>query len=1487
MGKGGGGGGQTQSTVTNTNIPEYARGYVENMLGATQNQLFNTTTNPTTGETELGPLRPYQAYGGTYDSSGNMTSYDPSKAVAGFTPMQQMAQNGIYNLQMPGQFNAASQYTADAMQRAANAGYNPGQFTMGQAYAPDVNYYQMNQPTNIIGQTASGAYLGNAPTAYAQQGRAQTGTAQTGTAAQLDYAPTAFAERVRATQLANAPTAEAAVMDVAQLGNAPTMDVTQLGNAPTMDVAQLGNAPTMDAQLGSAAQLGNAATMDYEQAGITQLGEIPMYQGQQLSYNPTDINYDRVSAPTLKELQMQAAADVGTSSFTQPGSAQAYMSPYMQNVVDIQQREAQRQADIAGTKRGSQFAQAGAFGGSRQAIENAEAARNLATQKGDIQAQGLQSAYQQAQQQFNTEQQAQLQAALANQQVQQQAGVQNLSALLQTQGLGAQTGLTAAQLNQAAGIDTSKFNQQQQYNTSLQNAQMLQQQQLANQSMQGQYGLQQGQMNQAIELQNAAQRQAANAANQGALNQFGLQQGSMNQQMAMANLANQQQAAINNQQYGAQYGIQQAQLQQAANAANQQYGAQYGIQNAQLQQAANAANQQYGAQYGLQQGQLQQAANAANQQSANQIALANQQYGAQYGLQQGQMSQAASLANQQANNQIALANQALQGQYGLQQGTMNQQMAMGNVANQQQMAMANLANQQQNMMANTANRQQTALANQALQGQYGLQQGQLSQANQQFNAQQNQAANLANQQMAYNTANQNLQANLGVQQLGAGQNMQAQLANQQAMLANQQAIEQSRQFGANYGQQMNAQQLAAAQQLAGIGGQQLTAQQGIYGLQNQIGGQQQQLQQQIINQSMQDYANAQQYPLMQLGTMSNMLRGLPMQASTTNMYQAAPNAITQGIGAVGAYGALNGAFGGTTGRKEGGVIHAAKGGIMSYDVGGEIESTLSKMDVDDLKKYAKESSSPSIKQMAARLIQEKSMPVPRMARGGILAFAESTDENNQSLVKGEDSEAEKLRKYGGAPTWLYNPGEALSKINPFRMMAERHAESFGTKPPAPPAAAPAETAPPPAALTNPSAITAVPTAGPAPAPAPAPVPAPRSVPVAPPVTAQAAVPVARPPAPPPPRPSAAPAAPPAGIAGITPPSMPPESPEAIALREEAKQANLDARKSLEDIAKDRVAAEKARGLGPNQDLLDYRARIMSERSNIDDEAKRQKNLRLAEFFATWGSTPGATLVAGMTAFKKTIPGLVEDEKERKKAIREADKIIYELGQSERLEKKGDLAADEAMKTRLADRANKLNTTVADLASKREASAATQASHTYSAQMGVRGQEISAKGHTDAAAITAKAHAAATAEAIKSRKEGTLQTLYSGAIKELGDVRTDLDKARERDDRYQRSLMNIQAIGAIKKPSEQEQKIVEDANTYINNWEKKNAGRTIEVKARLEALGKELGYATPTVPPPPNTNAPPVAPPGHTFAGYSTAGNPLYKNAQGQVVEDRR
>ena len=200
-------------------------------------------------------------------------------------------------------------------------------------------------------------------------------------------------------------------------------------------------------------------------------------------------------------------------------------------------------------------------------------------------------------------------------------------------------------------------------------------------------------------------------------------------------------------------------------------------------------------------------------------------------------------------------------------------------------------------------------------------------------------------------------------------------------------------------------------------------------LQMQYGSMQQSQEQQKINQAIQDYANAQQYPLMQLGVMSNMLRGLPMQAATTNQYVAAPNPITQGIGAAGAGASIYNAL-----KAKGGVIKEyAKGGIASvprYDVGGEVESQLEQMDIQDLIKQAQESSSPTVRRMAQRILRERQMEqgapqsqsvgptgpmgvnyqAPQMAGGGIIAFAEPTAANNYSLVDEDTFEGRQARR---------------------------------------------------------------------------------------------------------------------------------------------------------------------------------------------------------------------------------------------------------------------------------------------------------------------------------------------------------------------------------------------------------------------------------------------------------------------------------------------
>jgi hypothetical protein len=104
----------------------------------------------------------------------------------------------------------------------------------------------------------------------------------------------------------------------------------------------------------------------------------------------------------------------------------------------------------------AQAAQSGAFGGARDAIMRAERERNLGTQMGDIQAQGSQAAYQQAQQQFNAEQQARLAAQQANQQAGLTTGTQNLSALLNTQQLGSGQNLQAQLANQQANMNAQQ-----------------------------------------------------------------------------------------------------------------------------------------------------------------------------------------------------------------------------------------------------------------------------------------------------------------------------------------------------------------------------------------------------------------------------------------------------------------------------------------------------------------------------------------------------------------------------------------------------------------------------------------------------------------------------------------------------------------------------------------------------------------------------------------------------------------------------------------------------------------------------------------------------------------------------------------------------------------------------------------------------------------------------------------------------------------------
>lgn len=133
--------------------------------------------------------------------------------------------------------------------------------------------------------------------------------------------------------------------------------------------------------------------------------------------------------------------------------AQEYMNPYLQQALDPQIAEARRQYGITKAGEAGKMTQAGAFGGSRQAILEAEGQRNLGTNLADITGKGYNTAYQQAAAQFNADQLRQLQA----QQNTEQSRQFGLGQLLTSAQQGAQFGQSAAQDTEASRKASAEF----------------------------------------------------------------------------------------------------------------------------------------------------------------------------------------------------------------------------------------------------------------------------------------------------------------------------------------------------------------------------------------------------------------------------------------------------------------------------------------------------------------------------------------------------------------------------------------------------------------------------------------------------------------------------------------------------------------------------------------------------------------------------------------------------------------------------------------------------------------------------------------------------------------------------------------------------------------------------------------------------------------------------------------------------------------------
>jgi len=259
---------------------------------------------------------------------------------------------------------------------------------------------------------------------------------------------------------------------------------------------------------------------------------------------------------------------------------------------------------------------------------------------------------------------------------------------------------------------------------------------------------------------------------------------------------------------------------------------------------------------------------------------------------------------------------------------------------------------------------------------------------------------------AENQRNKNMAMN---QVIGQGYN--------QAFNAAQNQYNQNQGFGL----QANQAAMQNAAQLAGLGGQELAAKQSILGTQAQQGALEQQQQQNIINQAVQNYATAQQYPFLQLGMLNSMLRGLPMQQASTQMYQAPPSQISQlaglgtaGLGAAAMYNAAS--------KADGGVIKMAPGGAVpmkmySDDQLARVPQSPVSTPIDDMyaqglmQERAYNRSNPQAAPQAASLMQpmQPGLPMPQnvpqqaglaaaptgdmtqMASGGIASFADGED----------------------------------------------------------------------------------------------------------------------------------------------------------------------------------------------------------------------------------------------------------------------------------------------------------------------------------------------------------------------------------------------------------------------------------------------------------------------------------------------------------------
>lgn len=193
---------------------------------------------------------------------------------------------------------------------------------------------------------------------------------------------------------------------------------------------------------------------------------------------PTDLTSAAQTAGGIASgMGMPTYTPIG-GSFTDMGTAQQFMNPYMQQVLAPQLQQMQRQADIQRSALGAQAARAGAFGGARAGLMNAQLNADLMRQQQQAVGGAYGQAYTQGLGQYNIEQARRAQEAQFGAQFGLQGLAQRLAAAQAQGAMGAQQSdiarqnlasmLGAGQMQrdiEAQGIaaDLAEFQQQRDY----------------------------------------------------------------------------------------------------------------------------------------------------------------------------------------------------------------------------------------------------------------------------------------------------------------------------------------------------------------------------------------------------------------------------------------------------------------------------------------------------------------------------------------------------------------------------------------------------------------------------------------------------------------------------------------------------------------------------------------------------------------------------------------------------------------------------------------------------------------------------------------------------------------------------------------------------------------------------------------------------------------------------------------------------------------